>query len=47
METKFIYRNPTDSSIYLYTSTENAENLKKLKLRYFGLEDVEDEEAKT
>jgi hypothetical protein len=37
LETKFIYKNPSDSPIYLYTSTSSGESLKRLKLMYFGL----------
>lgn len=46
-ETKFIYRNPSSTPIYLFTSSTDAESLKKLKLEYFALDNLEDEETAT
>ena len=42
--TKFVYQNPSNSPIYLYTSTTDSHSLNNLKLSYYALDNFEDEE---
>ena len=46
-QTKFIYKNPTLTPIYLYTSTSDVEVLKKLELKYYAMTNMEDEDEAT
>jgi hypothetical protein len=43
-ETKFIYRNPSNNPIYLYTSTTDVDTLKRLDIKYYAMANAEDEE---
>jgi hypothetical protein len=46
-ETKFIYKNPANSPIYLYSSAPDVESLRKLKIEYYTLDNLEDEDEVT
>ena len=44
-KTQFIYHNPTNHEILLYTSATNAESLKKIKSKYYAMDDQGDEDT--
>lgn len=43
--TKFLYKNPTMSKIYLHLSMADASILNKLKVKILALKDANDEES--
>lgn len=46
-ETKFLYKNPTISTIYLHISMTDAAILNKLKVKILAIKDPGDEESAT